>query len=174
MLLIPLAQSKESTSLCYTATSLNNKANDFAYFLHRALIKMPFNLFSHKVNAHIAKVSERALLEQQVVSEKWEDGTDYIQDEPTEAPGDVVPEYQSNQALLEQQAVSETREGTDYMQGGTTEAPGDVVPEYRSKQTRYGITSTYAIGKSKAYSARLSDRCINACMQCINCMRCVA
>ncbi|KAL5516964.1 hypothetical protein EMCRGX_G002423 [Ephydatia muelleri] len=43
------------------------------------------------------------------------------------------------------------------MQGGPTEAPGDVVPEYRSKQTRYGITSTYAIGKSKAYSARLSD-----------------
>eukprot|EP00731_Ephydatia_muelleri_P037362 Em0449g3a len=72
------------------------------------------------VNAHIAKVSERALLEQQAVSEKWEDDTDYMQDGPTEAPGDVVPEY-------------------------------------RSKQTRYGITSTYAIGMSKAYSARLSD-----------------
>ena len=121
MLLIPLPQSKESTSLCCTATSLNNKANDFAFFLHRALIKMPFNLFSHKVNAHIAKVSERALLEQQDVSEKWEDDTDYVQDGPTEEPGDVVPEY-------------------------------------RSKQTRYGITSTYAIGKSKAYSARLSNR----------------
>eukprot|EP00731_Ephydatia_muelleri_P002162 Em0001g2162a len=72
------------------------------------------------VNAHIAKVSERALLEQQDVSEKWEDDTDYMQDGPTEEPGDVVPEY-------------------------------------RSKQTRNGITSTYAIGKSKAYSARLSD-----------------
>ena len=82
---------------------------------------MPFNIFSHTVNAHIAKVSERALLEQQAVSEKWEDDTDYMQDGPTEAPGDVVPEY-------------------------------------RSKQTRYGITSTYAIGMSKAYSARLSDR----------------
>ena len=120
MLLIPLTQSKESTSLCCTATSLNNKANDFAFFLHRALIKMPFNLFSHKVNAHIAKVSERALFEQQVVSETREDDTDYMQDGPTEEPG--------------------------------------VIPEYRSKQTRYGITSTYAIGKSKAYSARLSDR----------------
>ena len=120
MLLIPLPQLKESTSLCCTATSLNNKANDFAFFLHRALIKMPFNLFSHEVNAHIAKVSERALLEQQAVSETQEDDTDYMQDGPTEEPGDVVP--------------------------------------YRSEQTRYGITSTYAIGKSKAYSARLSDR----------------
>eukprot|EP00731_Ephydatia_muelleri_P002167 Em0001g2167a len=72
------------------------------------------------VNAHIAKVSERALLEQQTVSESQEDDTDYMQDGPTEEAGDVVPEY-------------------------------------RSKQTRYGITSTYAIGKSKAYSARLSD-----------------
>ena len=111
------------------------------------------------VNAHIEKVSEQALLEQQAVSETLEEGTDYMQGGPTEAPGDVVPDYRSNQALLEQQDVSETREdGTDYMQGGPTEAPGDVVPEYRSKQTRYGITSTYAIGKSKAYSARLSDR----------------
>ncbi|KAL5516959.1 hypothetical protein EMCRGX_G002418 [Ephydatia muelleri] len=111
------------------------------------------------VNAHIEKVSEQALLEQQAVSETREEGTDYMQGGPTEAPGDVVPEYQSNEDLLEQQAVSETREDdTDYMQGGPTEAPGDVVPEYRSKQTRYGITSTYAIGKSKAYSARLSDR----------------
>ena len=123
---------------------------------------MSVNFFLHtcKVNAHIEKVSEQALLEQQAVSETREEGTDYMQGGPTEAPGDVVPEYQSNQALLEQQAVSETREDdTDYMQGGPpTEAPGDVVPEYRSKQTRYGITSTYAIGKSKAYSARLSDR----------------
>ena len=103
--------------------------------------------------------SNQAPLEQQAVSETRKEGTDYMQDGPTEAPGDVVPEYRSNQALLEQQAVSETREdGTDYMQDGPTEAPGDVVPEYRSKQTRYGITSTYAIGKSKAYSARLSDR----------------
>ena len=122
---------------------------------------MSVNFFLHTciVNAHIEKVSEQALLEQQAVSETREEGTDYMQGGPTEAPGDVVPEYQSNQALLEQQAVSETREDdTDYMQGGPTEAPGDVVPEYRSKQTRYGITSTYAIGKSKAYSARLSDR----------------
>ena len=58
------------------------------------------------MNAHIEKVSKQALLEQQSVSETREDGTDYMQDGPTEAPGDVVPEYQSNQVLLEQQAVS--------------------------------------------------------------------
>eukprot|EP00731_Ephydatia_muelleri_P002209 Em0001g2209a len=103
-------------------------------------------------------VSERANLEQQAISEKWKDDTAYMhmRDQPTEEPGDVVPEYRSIEALLA--AVSETREeGSDYMQDGPTAAPGDVVPEYRSKQTRYGITSTYAIGKSKAYSARLSD-----------------
>ena len=88
--------------------------------------------FLHKVNAHIEKVSERSLLEQQTVSETWEDDTAYMRDEPTEEPGDVVPAY-------------------------------------RSKQMRYGITSTFAIGKSQAYSARLSDRyklhaCIRGCM----------
>ncbi|KAL5516527.1 hypothetical protein EMCRGX_G001885 [Ephydatia muelleri] len=106
------AQCKRLAPL-HAADSPDAIEGEYIVVLHSYLAKQ-------QVNAHIAKVSERALLEQQAVSEKWEDDTDYMQDGPTEAPGDVVPEY-------------------------------------RSKQTRYGITSTYAIGMSKAYSARLSD-----------------
>ena len=75
----------------------------------------------------------------------------------------------SEVALLESQAVSETwvDDTTTYMHN-VFEAPGNG-DEYRSKQTSFGITSVYAVGKSKAYSARLSDRYTN-CLRVLGCM----